>query len=218
MKINLTILFLYFSSVLIAQEFKTINANQANDSDFFDYEDYDENMNPIGEMEFLKGCSWYCGGTVKSIIASSELNENNGINYSPSNAHDFDKNTAWVEGSPDYGIGEYIEYHFNFDETNNYDGGLGINRILIANGYKKSLETWKNNSRIKKLKVYLNDEPYVILNLLDSFEVQTVEIDEITFPAKKTTKLKFEIIDIYKGNKYNDTALSLLMFEGTGVH
>jgi hypothetical protein len=45
MRITLIILFLCFNSVLIAQELKTISANQANDSDFFDYEDYDENMN-----------------------------------------------------------------------------------------------------------------------------------------------------------------------------
>ncbi len=218
MTFNLVFLFLTFSSFLFSQELKVAHAQQGKDSIFFDYEDYDENFKPIGSLIFLKGCSWYCGGYVKSIFASSELKENNGINYNPKNAHDFDKNTAWIEGKSDYGIGEFIEYHFNFDKYKKYDGGLGINKILLANGYKKSKQVWENNSRIKQLKVYLNDKPYAILNLLDSFEIQIIEIEEIKFPANKTTKLKFEITQVYKGKKYKDTAISLLMFDGTGVH
>ncbi|MFI1742877.1 NADase-type glycan-binding domain-containing protein [Thalassobellus sediminis] len=218
MKIKLTIFFLAFCSILFAQELKTIQAVQGKDSDFFDYEDYETPDKPIGELIFLKGCSWYCGGSVKSIKASSELKENKGINYAPKNAHDFDKNTAWIEGKSDFGIGEYIEYCFDFSEMKGYEGNLGINRILLANGYKKNKQIWENNSRIKQLKVYLNQKPYAILNLLDSFEIQTIDIGEIKFPANKETKLKFEITQVYKGKKYNDTAISLLMFDGIGVH
>jgi hypothetical protein len=218
MKIKLTIFFLAISSILLSQELKIIQAIQKKDSNFFEYEDYETPNKPIGKLIFLKGCSWYCGGSVKSIKASSELKENNGINYSAKNAHDFDKNTAWIEGKPDYGIGEFIEYCFDFSETKEYNGRLGINRILLANGYKKNKQTWENNSRVKQLKVYLNDKPYAILNLLDSFEIQTIDIGEIKFPANKETKLKFEITQVYEGIKYKDTAISLLMFEGIGVH
>lgn len=131
---------------------------------------------------------------------------------------DFNKNTAWVEGNTDFGIGEFIEYCFDFSEMEEYKGDLGINRIILANGYKKNKLTWKNNSRVKQLKVYLNDRPYAILNLLDSFEIQTIEMGEIKFPANKETILKFEITQVYEGKKYKDTAISLLMFEGMGVH
>ena len=218
MKIIITIFFLTFNTILFSQELKIIQAVQEKDSDFFGYDDYDTSGKPIGELLFLKGCSWYCGGSVKSIKASSELKENKGINYSPKNAHDFDKNTAWVEGKSDYGIGEFIEYTFDFSEIKEYNGSLGINRILLANGYKKNKLTWQNNSRVKQLKVYLNDKPYAILNLLDTFEIQTINIGEIKFPTNKVTKLKFEITQVYKGIKFKDTAISLLMFEGVGVH
>jgi len=215
MKNKIIIIFLILTTSIYSQEIKTINSIQGNDSDFFDYEDYDENQKPIGKFEFLKGCSWYCGGSVTNTAASSELKEQNGINYSPKNAHDFDKNTAWIEGKSDYGIGEFIEYQFDFKD---YSGGLGINKILIANGYKKSKNDWKNNSRVKQLRMYINGKPYSIINLLDSFEIQTIDIDKIMIPPNETTKLRFEIIDIYKGDRYKDTAISLLMFDGVGVH
>ncbi|MFD1293856.1 hypothetical protein ACFQ5N_08420 [Lutibacter holmesii] len=212
---NLILILIFFTTNIFSQSIKTISAIQGKDSDYFEYEDYDENQNPIGKLEFLKGCSWYCGGSVTEIIVSSELKEQNGIHYSPKNAHDFDKNTAWIEGKPDYGIGEFIEYRFDFK---NYNGGLGINKILLTNGYKKDKTNWKNNSRVKQLKMYINDKPYSIINLLDSFEIQTIEIDKIMFPSNKMTKLRFEILDIYKEDKFKDTAISLLMFEGIGVH
>ena len=82
-------------------------------------------------------------GSVKSINASSELKEINGISYSPKNAHDFDKNTAWIEGNSEYGIGEFIEYCFDFSEMKGYNGELGINQILLANGYKKTIRVGK---------------------------------------------------------------------------
>lgn len=218
MKIKLTFLLVIFTSYTFSQEIEILEDEKVKQSDYLEYEDYDENEKPIGELIFLKGCSWYCGGNVKSIIASSELLENNGINYSPKNAHDFDKNTAWIEGKTDYGIGEFIEYEFNFDEIKNYDGNLGINKLIIANGYKKTKQIWENNSRVKQMKIYLNGKLFSTVNLLDIFEIQVVKIEEIKFPANKTTKLKFQITDIYKGRKYKDTAISLLMFDGIGVH
>ncbi len=218
MKIKLTILFLFVSSILFSQEVQIFLANQEKDTNFFDYEDYETPNKPIGKLIFLKGCSWYCGGFVKSIKSSSELKESKGINYSPKNAHDFNKNTAWIEGDSEYGIGEYIEYCFDFSEMKNYNGKLGINKIILANGYKKSKLTWENNSRVKQLKVYVNDKAYAILNLLDAFEIQTIDIKEIKFPVNKTTRLKFEITQVYEGKKYKDTAISLLMFDGIGVH
>jgi hypothetical protein len=203
---------------MFSQEIRTIQAEQGKDTDFFDYEDYETPDKPIGELVFLKGCSWYCVGGVSALTATSELEENNGINYGPKNAHDFDKNTAWIEGELDYGIGESIEYYFNYEHVEKYNGGLGVTKILLANGYKKNKEVWENNSRVKQFKVYLNDTPYAFLNILDSYEIQTLDIGEIMFPVNKTTKLRFEITQVYQGKKYKDTAISLLMFDGVGVH
>ena len=49
-----------------------------------------------------------CAETVTPIKASSTLPPQGKANYSLNNISDFDPMTAWVEGKPDYGIGEYI--------------------------------------------------------------------------------------------------------------
>ena len=73
MKIKIAFLFLTFNTFLFSQEIRTIQAEQEKDTDFFDYEDYETPDRPIGELVFLKGCSWYCGGRVSSLTATSEL-------------------------------------------------------------------------------------------------------------------------------------------------
>ncbi len=207
---------------LKAQNIKTIEAIQEKDTDFFDYEDYEQDKNgtlkPVGDLVFLKGCNWYCGGTVSTIMATSELATQSDNTYSAENTHDFDHNTAWIEGKEDYGIGESITYSIDFSKDQFYEGQLGINKLIIANGYKKSKKAWQANSRIKKLRMYVNNKSYYDILLKDSFEIQTVAIDKLMFPKNTVTEITFEIREVYEGTIYKDTALSLLMFDGVGVH
>jgi hypothetical protein len=208
-------------SLLLAADIPTVKAVQGKDADYFDYEDYDIRNGkevPIGKIEFLKGCSWYCGGYVKKITASSEMAPDDKKTYKAENAHDFDKDTAWIPQKGDYGIGQYLSYEFNFDKEKDYNGRLGVTKILLANGYKKSRILWEANSRVKKIRMYVNGIPYRDLMLLDSFEIQIIEIGKIMFPPSKTTTIKFEIIEVYPGNKFKETAISELVFEGVGVH
>ncbi|MDC8004936.1 hypothetical protein POV27_12815 [Aureisphaera galaxeae] len=221
MKITLTVFLFCWCAFVFGQDITVLESKQEKDSDFFDYADYaeeDGKLVPIGGLEFLKGCSWYCGGSVNEITASSELAQNGSITYEPDNAHDFNEKTAWVEGVEGYGIGESIEYVFDFIQDPIYNTNLGVNKLIIANGYKKSRSAWENNSRIKQLLIYINDEPKYLVNLKDSFEIQTVAFETIKFFHDRKVRMKFEIKDVYEGKKYKDTALSLLMFDGVGVH
>lgn len=193
-----------------AEELPLLKGQPQDDSKYFHDED-----NP---HEFSPERSWYRGGHVHLIDASSELANSGSLTYKAGNAHDFDAVTAWVEGKPDDGIGEWIEYTFNFDVIPNYKGNLGIDKLLIANGYKKSLRLWKANNRIKKLRMSLDGKPIATIHLEDCFEIQTVAIPKIMFPPRMTRKLRFEILEVYRGEKYRDTALGLLMFDGVGVH
>ena len=154
------------------------------------------------------GCSWYCGGGNYKIKASSSL----GDSYKAEFANDLSYKTAWVEGKKDEGIGEYLEYYFKNDSPR-------ITEIIISNGYMKSEETWKNNNRVKKLKLYVNSVPFGILNLKDSRTDQYFSVGTLRHNKNGTDLiLKFEILEVYKGSKYNDTAITEIYFDGIDVH
>ncbi|MDR2148552.1 MAG: hypothetical protein LBE91_19100 [Tannerella sp.] len=176
------------------------------------------------------GCSWYCGGWVDSISASSYLKSNRStINYLPQNAHNETYKTAWVEGVEGYGIGEYITYHFSWNNPR-------ITTIHIANGYVKSEQAYRENSRVKKLKMYINDKPIAILNLEDRRVVQFFGFEPIGMGKMGLSDnehqnqdwteleklpdwtIKFEIIEVYPGDKYDDTAITEISFDGIDVH
>ena len=169
------------------------------------------------------GCSWYCGGGPEYVSASSYLKSNDAnINYLPENAHDFSFETAWVEGVKGYGIGEYLTYYFRQTSPR-------ITKVIVANGYVKSEKAYRENSRVKKLKMYIDDKPFAILNLEDSRRTQIFEFEPIgrqppiegnwnELNKLPNWTLKFEILEVYNGDKYDDTAISEIYFDGIDVH
>jgi hypothetical protein len=205
------ILILLFVSLILLQPLPTYKAVQGKDTDFLgETED--------GVIEVLSGCSWYCGGAmISEFNSSSDLPAYKDNIYIPDMAHDFDVTTAWIEGKKDYGIGEYLEYNFGMTSVGESQH-LGINKLIVANGYKKTKKTWEENSRVKKLKMYVNDIPFGVIELLDSFEFQTIDIPVIMLSKQELMKIKFEIMEVYPGTKYKDTAISELLFDGVGVH
>ena len=144
-------------------------------------------------------------GYSPKIKASSSLKQQSNINYEPENIYDHNYKNVWAEGVSGYGIGEYIIFH----DGPYIDDDL---KVIISNGYVKSEAAWKNNSRVKKLKLYCNDIPFAILNLEDSRSEQIFKFPEL--PASYDEwELKFEILDIYKGEKYDDTVISEIYFK-----
>jgi hypothetical protein len=157
-------------------------------------------------------CSWYCGGGNYDVKASSALPGSKSGSYAALSANDLSYQTAWVEGKEGEGIGEHLEYFFKNDAPR-------ITSIIVSNGYVKSEAAWKNNNRVKKLKLYVNGKPYRILNLEDTRDDQVFEIG--TLGKNKNGKdmvLRFEILEVYKGDKYNDTAITEIYFDGIDVH
>jgi len=182
------------------------------------YENFDEMMENYWDIEG-DGCSWYCGGGPREVTGSSALSSQGENTYGPKNAHDLNYKTAWVEGASGYGIGEYLRYDFSPESPR-------INKIIVVNGYVKSQSAWENNSRVKKLRMYLNDMPYAILNLKDerlasAFEIEPIgnaNREELKLSQAKPWSIKFEILDIYKGKKYDDVAITEIYFDGLDVH
>ena len=125
--------------------------------------------------------------------ASSTLSSQGESHYYSENTHDWDPRTAWIEGKSDYGIGEYFEVNIPYGGSN----------IIIFNGYQKSYSTWKNNSRVKKFKVYGDNKPicYLILNDKMGYQSFTLRDDDYEI-------FRFEIVEVYKGDKWKDVAIS----------
>lgn len=168
---------------------------------------------------------------IGNASASSILPGQGEIDYEISNITDFNINTAWVEGKEDYGIGEIITFQFEFDADDpiGYFGAAYnfYGKCYILNGYYKTSKSWEENSRVKKFKVYFNDTPLCYVNIQDSREMQEFDLSE--FFANEYTQtnlekikvingdlLKFEIVDIYPGTKWKDTAITELIGEAMG--
>ena len=165
-------------------------------------------------------CSWYCGGGEDTQTASSELPPFKDINYSPGNAHDLSYKTAWIEGVPGYGIGQSLTYHFRPENPR-------ITKVIVVNGYVKSEKSWNENSRVKTVKMYVDNKPFAILNLEDTKQEQEFVFDPLGNGDREDfLKLKngrswtmtFEIVEVYKGEKFDDTALTEIYFDGIDVH
>ncbi|EQA71184.1 hypothetical protein LEP1GSC059_1250 [Leptospira noguchii serovar Panama str. CZ214] len=110
-------------------------------------------------------------------------------------------------------------------------------KLLIHNGYGKSEETYYNNNRIKKAKLkiyeagmregagggrsYIPKAPSLIaVKELEFNEKLGLQIFDLDFDLKGRYGVKgfselgmfyvFEIVEVYKGKKYNDTCISEL--------
>jgi len=89
---------------------------------------------------------------------------------------------------------------------------------MISNGYVKNQKSYEENGRVKKLKLYINGKVYGFLNLKDVCSEQRFEIEPIKFEKEKICVLRLEIVEVYKGTKYDDTVISEINFDGIGVH
>ena len=188
-----------------------------------------------GERDILDNSEWGDSWTnncamIKSISASSTLKPIGNLNYKAQNAQDDDLGTAWIEGAEGYGIGESITFCFPYRKKYDKNGNpiesgnndayamnystQPVTTVCIYNGYMKSEKAWRDNSRVKQLKLYINGKPYALLNLKDTTAIQIFSIGRQA--AVPELCLKFEITDVYKGDKYEDTAISEIDFDGEG--
>jgi len=137
-----------------------------------------------------------CDQGVNPLKASSTLANQGNNNYDIKNINDDNPMTAWVEGKADYGIGEFFEIK-----------AAGINTIY--NGYQSSPKSWMENSRVKNFKVYKNNVAICYLELTDEMGRQSFELPgHNNYNPEKEYVFKFELVEVYKGSKWKDVAIS----------
>lgn len=143
---------------------------------------------------FLYGSG--CTESPSRAGVSSTLGNQGNSSYSADNIFDWDPQTAWVEGKSDYGIGEFFEVNLPF----------GGSSVTIFNGYQKSYESWFNNSRVKKMKVYVDGVALCYVKLKDLMGYQTFNLPNDYMV--NYTNYRFEIVEVYPGAKWKDVAIS----------
>ncbi|MBO4319322.1 MAG: hypothetical protein J5857_02515 [Treponema sp.] len=164
--------------------------------------------------ESTGGYSPFYSYNVKSISASSYLKEKQygqDIAYAPMNlfrafevgckCHPYWWNYShipWVEGVKGYGINETISIEFK-------DPVYGFS---ILNGYAdvQNMKLFKENSRVKKLKVEdLTNKLEYVMDFEDKVYFNYMEL------KKPSKSIKLTILDVYKGTKYQDTCISAMI-------
>lgn len=119
------------------------------------------------------------------------------VKYRLMNLYDGNEKTAWCDPYPGDAIGLGIEISLAGDKP--------VKGIRLINGYTKSAETFKNNNRLKEIKMIFSDGTF------KKYKLKDLETEQI-LPFGKETKgnIKLEILSVYKGAKYSDTCLSEL--------
>lgn len=197
---------------------------------FKDY-DFDESASPIDmeggclfgyEDRMSAGCSTWCACSQYYCEAkvSSFLPAQGSITYGVENLNDAYRLDAWAEGVPGDGIGE------SFEIRELYLGGgddlFRYNEMCIVNGYAKNETTWQENNRVKSLKLYFFDEYMGTITLEDTMLPQYIDLSPVGMRVGNgcEAKFRFEIAEVYKGTKYDDTCISgvVVEFEGRDAH
>lgn len=132
--------------------------------------------------------------SVKKISASSALSAQGENTYDAANLVDGNPNTAWSEGVEGDGIGESIMIDFGSVQR--------LNGIELLNGLVKSEKLYKQNNKIKKMKLEFSDGQSLIL---DSYFLKNYFDKPI-----QSSSMKITILEVERGTKYRDTCISEL--------
>ena len=193
---NIILLYFFTLPVINHSQIKTIYATGGESKvnwDLIQKEIEDPNFDGYPSL-YGSGCT----RAPNESKASSTLHSQGENHYYSKNLHDWDPRTAWVEGRSNYGIGEYFEITLSH----------GASKISIFNGYQKSYRSWKNNSRVKKFKVYGDNKLICYLVLSDKMGYQSFDLDDYY------DVFRFEIVEVYKGDKWKDVAISEIAIMG----
>ena len=134
----------------------------------------------------------------KTVYTTDNYLTEGKIKYTPDNLSNIDIGKPWVEGSADSGIGNKIKI----------DNSYVIQSLVISNGFVSyKVSTYYNNNRVKTLQVYNSN------NRSENFIVELPD-NAIPFEIKlpfNSKNVELEILDIYKGEKYDDTCINFIL-------
>ncbi len=196
------------------------------EGEFFNTDVYDgmnewPHYSPDGEHygfdeDFWDGCSVYCAVEKSSVTAksSSTLNPQSKYTYGAAHLVDGKRDTVWSEGAKGHGIGQSVTITENI-KLNSDEKKIDYLSLCIVNGYIRTPETWKNNSRVKTMTLSVNGKELCRLQLNDTMKPQYFDLTSlgITNSSGKNITFRLTIKDVYPGEKYQDTCLTGVEFQ-----
>ena len=166
------------------------------------------------------GCSVWCGCDryVCEVKASSVLAPQGKTSYDASHLAIDDRENIWAEGVDGYGIGESIEIKQMYLGTGHAE--LTLYSMCIVNGNAKSATKWQENSRVKSMKLYYEGEYLGDIELEDTIKPQYIDLSPLNIKVGNgfDAHFRFEITDVYKGSKYDDTCLTGIIIDYEGLY
>lgn len=192
----------------LAQASKEVTPKQAQVASPLVLRDSNEKVDPqffSDRQEFMAMQEAY-GQPLEGLSASSTQSAQGKNNYAANRMWDFDSNTAWVEGDPEYGVGESISFTWRSRMHDHTCGALSM-----MNGYQKSKVLMQKNSRVKSMDLYVDGKLRARLDIQDRLGYQRFGLSALGL--KNGQIIKLVIRDIYKGLKWKDTCISELIVE-----
>lgn len=158
------------------------------------------------------GCSLACAMTW-TFKCSSFLPSQGDNKYNEKMLCDGNFNTAWCEGAEGDGKGEWIEFHLK-DHPGRSAGKTAFKGINVANGYLKSKDIWKKNSRVRQFRMDINGKAVCYIDLSDSMFDQHVIFSGAHYSVGPGDVIRLTITEVYPGDLYPDTCITEIVLQG----
>ena len=111
----------------------------------------------------------------------------------------------WVEGEKGDGIG--VKIYKKYGTSVRFDLYITISNGFVS--YSRP-DLYKKNNRVKKISVRnITNNAVKIFEIDDTPNFQFLKITDLLTPGRKD-RIEIEILDIYRGTKYQDTAINIL--------
>jgi hypothetical protein len=157
-------------------------------------------------------CNLYCAAA-PTLSVSRHLKSQGRVSYDATRLEDGHKGTAWVASN---GVSEWFQFEFRPGEGQSLHSQLGVNEVYILNGYAKSPSHWREHSRAKDLDLLVDGAVQARISLLDDAKPQLVALPNI--PLHPHLTLRFVVVSVYPGEKFQEMALSEVRLDGYGAH
>jgi hypothetical protein len=134
------------------------------------------------------------------VSASSHLPSDRYGTYGPYAAIDGSKETAWVEGTSNSGVGEWIQLTF--------PGRIELHAVGFDVGFDRDADLFAKNNRVKRATLVFSNGERTTVDFEDSRGVQDFAMVRAPGPNLETTFVKLIIDEVYPGTTYDDTCVA----------